>query len=56
MELSTAKNLCSQESNVSGMQDFDDDLFVFQRMMEGLSTRPIQTAIDQESALECAKF
>ena len=55
-ELSTTKVLGSQEPNVLGIEDFDDDyLFVFQRMMEGLSTGQIQAAIDKEFAPEYAE-
>jgi hypothetical protein len=56
MELSTTKVLGSQEPNVLGIQDFDDDyLFVFQRLMEGRSTEQINAAIDQEFAPEYAQ-
>jgi hypothetical protein len=48
-ELSTTKVYGSQEPNILGIGDFDDDyLFVFQQMMRGVSNAEIEAAIDKE--------
>jgi hypothetical protein len=48
-ELSTTKVFGSTEANVLGIEGFDDDyLFVFQKLMAGLTTEQILSAIDKE--------
>jgi hypothetical protein len=54
-ELSTTKALGSQEPNVLGIEDFDDDyLFVFQCLMQGFSPEQINEAIDKRFSSEYA--
>jgi hypothetical protein len=56
MELSTTKALGSQEPNILGIEDFDEDyLFIFQCLMQGLSPEQIKEAIDREFSSEYAE-
>jgi hypothetical protein len=55
MELANTRALGSQEPNVLGIADFDEDyLFVFRHMMQGLSPEHISEAADQEFPPEYA--
>jgi hypothetical protein len=55
-ELSTTKVFGSSEPNVLGIEDFDEEsLFVFQKMIAGLSSEQIREAIDKEFAPDDAE-